>query len=376
MESYLTAEISAGAITHNISLFRGLISPSTKLCAVVKSDCYGHGWQQLLDVIAAKTDWLGVATPDEAIGLRRIGINLPVLLFFPACAYTDGAKLNEALDELLASEITLTAVNVREATRISESAGRIGRTAIIHLKIDSGMTRSGASPDDVPQIIEQIRRLPGVQLGGIYTHFATADEADKTFAEHQLKIFLDVINRSGGPEGMTIHAANSAAAIDLPNSRLDMIRPGIAMYGYQPSDTMINRLPLRPALRLTGLLMQVKDVPAGSSTSYGRTYTFDRPSRIGIVPVGYGDGYFRCLSNKSAMKVRGQFAQVRGTVCMDQVVIDLTGIPQAQVGDEVEIISNDPSAINSVENLARLAHTIPYEITCRLGNRIRRKLVD
>ncbi|MBI5724995.1 MAG: alanine racemase [Planctomycetes bacterium] len=373
MESYLTAEISASAVTNNLTLLRGRLAPATKLCAAVKADCYGHGRQQILGLIAGKADCLAVATPEEAVAIRRLGYEIPVLMFFSACTYPDGAELRDALDELVSKRIILTVVNQREADRVSESAGRVGRTALVHLKVDTGMTRSGVLPDQAPPLIDNLRKLPGVKLEGIYTHFATADKA---FTNRQLEILLDVIGKSGGRAGLTIHAANSAAAIDLPRSQLDMIRPGIAIYGYQPSDEMITRLPLRPALRLIGPLMQVKDVPAGSSTSYGLTYTFDRPSRIGLAPIGYGDGYLRCLSNKSAMRVRGRYAPVRGTICMDQTVIDLTDIPQASAGDEIEIISNDPAAINSVENLARLSGTIPYEITCRLGSRVRRKLVD
>jgi alanine racemase len=376
MESYLRAEISAGAVTSNLSLLRGRLAPATKLCAVVKADCYGHGWQQLLGLIAGKADCLAVATPEEALSIRRMGHDVPILTFFSACAYADGAELRDALDELVAKRIMLTVVSPQEAVCVSESAARGGQTALVHLKVDTGMSRSGVMPDQAPQVIRRLRATPGVKLAGVYTHFANADEADKQFAKRQLAVFMDVIEQAGGRRDFALHTANSAAVIDLPQAHLDMVRPGIAIYGYQPSDKLINHLPLRPALRLSGSLMQVKDVPAGSSTSYGLRYTFERPSRIGLAPIGYGDGYPRCLSNRAAMKVRGKSAPVRGMICMDQVVIDLTDIPQARAGDEVEIISNDPAAINSVENLARLAGTIPYEITCRLGSRARRELVD
>ena len=164
--------------------------------------------------------------------------------------------------------------------------------------------------------------------------------------------------------------------IDLPQTHGNMVRPGIAVYGYQPSDEMHVRLPLQPCLRLTGRLMQVRDVPAGSRCGYGLRYTFTRPSRIGLVPVGYGDGYPRSLSDKTVMRLRGQLVPTRGTISMDQTIIDLTDLPSAAVGDVVEIISPDPADPHSVEGLARLAGTIPYEITCRLGDRVRRKLVD
>ena len=179
-----------------------------------------------------------------------------------------------------------------------------------------------------------------------------------------------------GSSGLILHAANSAAIIDMPGTHLHMVRPGIAVYGYQSSDDMLNRAELRPSLRLTGRLMQVKPVAAGSRCGYGLTYTFTRPGRIGLVPVGYADGYLRCFSNRAQMRIAGRDVPVRGRVSMDQTIIDLTDMPEAKAGDEVEIISPNPSDPHSVENLARLAGTIPYEITCHLGNRVRRKLVD
>jgi len=164
--------------------------------------------------------------------------------------------------------------------------------------------------------------------------------------------------------------------VDLPETHLEMVRPGIAVYGYQPSDEMHVRLPLQPCLRLTGRLMQVRPMPAGSRCGYGLRHTFERDSRVGLVPVGYADGYLRCLTNKTVMRVRGQLVPARGTISMDQTIVDLTDVPSAAVGDEVEIISPDPADPHSVENLARLAGTIPYEITCRLGDRVRRRLVE
>jgi alanine racemase len=177
-------------------------------------------------------------------------------------------------------------------------------------------------------------------------------------------------------DGLIRHAANSAATIDLPQSHFDMVRPGIALYGYQPSDAMHRKLPLRPALRLVGRLMQTKTLPAGSACGYGLTHTFRRDSVVGLVPIGYGDGYLRCLSNRASVRVAGRDVPVCGRVSMDQIIVDLTDAPAARVGDEAEVISNDPSTPHSVENLARLAGTIPYEITCRLGRRVKRVLVD
>lgn len=376
MENYLTAEISASAVEHNLALLRSRVPKGTHVCAVVKADCYGHGLDTLLGVISENVDCLAVATPREALDLRELGYERPILTFFSASAHADAAEKAEALEELIAQGVILTVVSAAEAPLLAAAAAKVGADAQVHVKIDSGMGRSGVPAEQAGQLLRLLRGLPRVRLRGAYTHFACADEADKSYSRRQLGEFLQVIDAGGGRAGLTLHAANSAAIIDLPEAHLDMVRPGIAMYGYQPSEQMHNRLPLRPCLRLTGRLMQVRDVPAGSRVGYGLTHTFDRAGRSGLVPMGYADGYFRCLGNRASMRVAGRDAPIRGRVAMDQIIIDLTECPAAKVGDEVEIISPDPAAPHSVENLARLAGTIPYEITCRLGRRVRRVLVE
>jgi len=376
VESYLTAEISAGAVRDNLNLLRARLAPGAKLCAVVKADCYGHGVDLLIDTIAAAADCLAVTTPHEAIYLRSLGYVGPILMFFTPCAYSEGRELRDALDELIVHNVTLTVVAASEVAAVAESAARVGSDARVHVKVDSGMGRSGVLAGHLPAFADMVRRQRHVRLTGVYTHFATADETDKTYARKQLRRFTAAVDACGDRAGLTVHCANSAATIDLPETHMNMVRPGIAVYGYQPSDEMHTRLPLRPALRLWGRLMQIKSVPAGSGCGYGMTHTFDRDSRVGLVPVGYADGYYRSLSNKATMRVRGRDVPIRGRVSMDQVIIDLTNLPEAQVGDEVEIISADAAAPNSVENLAAIAGTIPYELTCRLGRRVRRVLVD
>lgn len=376
MDSYLTAEISASAVRDNLALLRKRLGVGTKLCAVVKADCYGHGVELLLGAVSGSADCLAVAAPQEAMQLRSLGYERPILMFFSPCAYPEG-QVQDALAKLISESVTLTVASPDEVDAIARVAERLGAEAQVHVKIDSGMWRSGVAPDDAAALVAQVRAAGGVKLTGLYTHFATADSADKTFTHGQLESFLSAVQACGGPSGLTLHAANSAAAIDLPESHLDMVRTGIAIYGCHPSDQLHNRLPLRPAMRLTGRLIQVKNVPAGGRCGYGLTYTFDRDARVGLVPVGYADGYFRCLSNRAAMRIAGRDVPIRGRVSMDQTIIDLTEVPQARVGDEVEIVSADPSAPHSVENLARLAGTIPYEITCRLNApRIHRVLVD
>jgi alanine racemase len=376
MQSYLTAEISASAVKANLQLLRSRLAAPTKLCAVVKADCYGHALNLLLPVISPLVDHLGVATPEEAINVRRLGYHGPIITFFSSCAYSDGHELRDALEELVAHHVTLTVVSMPEVESVALAAKRVGARPVVHVKIDTSMGRSGVLWDQAGELVARIRREQTVQLGGLYTHLATADETDKRTAAEQLEHFAAAVRAAGGKGELLLHAANSAGLIDLPEAHLDMVRPGIAIYGYQPSDEMHHRLALRPAMRVWGRLMQVKNVPAGSRVGYGLTYTFDRDSRVGLVPIGYGDGYFRNLSNRATMRVRGRDVPIRGRVSMDQITIDLSLVPEAQVGDVVEIVSSDPAAPHSVENLARLAGTIPYEITCRLGRRVQRVLVE
>ncbi len=374
MESFLTADISAGAVRHNLRLLRERLTGGATICAVVQADCYGHGRRLLWPILAEHVDALAVATPHEAIELRDQGYEGEVLMFFSTCAY-DEPEYCDALEELVARNVTLTVVSPREVQSVAEAVARVDRPARVHVMIDTGMGRSGILPDFAGSLIKNIDRTPRVGLTGLYTHFATADEADKSFTRQQLSTFLETIQPFRRP-GVTLHAANSAATIDLPETHLDWVRPGIAIYGYQPSEQMHTKLPLKPALRLSAMLMQVKTLRAGSRCGYGLTHRFDADTRVGLVPVGYGDGYLRSLSNNAVMRVRGHDAPIRGRVSMDQIIIDLSAVPDARVGDAVEILSPDPLSTNSVEALARRAGTIPYEIICRLGARVRRNLVE
>ena len=360
---------------HNVALLRALIPPGTRLCAAVKANAYGHGARTVIPLLSEHVDCFGVATPAEATELLEMGCRTPILVFFSVGACQGSAELHGVVEDLVARDVWLTVTCLADAELVAAAAARVGRPAGVHVKVDSGMGRSGLSPEALPAVVESIRAKPGLRLVGIYTHFAVAEEADKTYTLWQLRRFLGGI-RASNVQGALLHSANSAATIDLPQSHLGMVRPGLAVYGYQPSDQMHVRLPLRPVLRLTARLAHVTCVRAGCGCGHALAYTFARDGRGGLVPVGYGDGYPRSLSNKACMRVAGKDAPVRGQVSMDQTIIDLTDIPSAKVGDEVEVISSDPLAPNSVESLARLAGTIPYEITSRMGPRVDRVPVE
>ena len=371
MHHYLRAEISVGAIRHNIALIRNLLGNQTALCAVVKANAYGHGIEKVLGAIGAESDALAVVTAVEAVTLRELGWERPILLLCPVAAIEPSD-----LVDLIVDGVILNLTSKDELPLLKQASDKAHRPAEVHISVDTGMTREGVRADQAAELVNLTRQSDFVKLTGMYTHFACADEADKSSTLQQFELFMKTVDTIGGREGLVLHAANSAATIDLPQTHLDMVRVGIAIYGYQPSDNLQNKLPLKPALRLLGSVALIKDVPAGTSSGYGLTYTFDSPARIALVPIGYADGYPRSLSNIASVRIGGIDCPVRGRVSMDQIVVEITDAEGVSIGDEVEIISPDPQASNSVENLARLANTIPYEIVSRLGNRIERMIVD
>ncbi len=367
MKNYLTAAISESAVRHNISELRKLIGPHVKLCPVVKDDCFGHGMDVLYPVLSELTDGFAVAAPLEALELRKKGYHGFILCFLSA--YFDDFKVQ---DELVWQEITQTVMSKSALESIQAAAKRVGKTAKVHLKVDTGMGRLGVPANQAVDLIASINGLEEVELTGIYTHFATADEADRTATIKQLELFNAILPHVGT---ITCHAANSAATMDWPETHFDMVRVGIAMYGCHPSDQLRNRVDLRPCMSVTAKLIAVKHMRQGSRSGYGLVHEFTRDSRVGVVPIGYGDGYFRSLSGRAVVRINGYDAPVCGRISMDQMTIDVTHVPDVKVGDGVEVISSDPDAPNCVENLARLAGTIPYEITCHLGHNMRHELV-
>jgi len=368
MKNYLTATISASAVRHNIQALRAVIGPSVKLCPVVKDDCYGHGMEVLYPVLSEVVDGFAVASPLEALRLREKGYEGFILCFLSA--YFDDFEVQ---DELVKRGITQTVMSRSALGSIEAAAARVGQTALVHLKVDTGMGRLGVLSGQAPGMVQAIQESVDVRLTGIYTHFATADEEIRDAVLQQLECFRSIIPPAGG---LVLHAANSAATIDFPETHFSMVRPGIAVYGCHPSDHLVNRVELRPCMTVKAKLIAVKHVPEGSCCGYGLTHRFDKDSKVGVVPIGYGDGYFRNLSGKAVVRINGMDAPVCGRVSMDQMTVDVTDMPDVRVGDEVEVISANPEAPNSIENLARLADTIPYEITCHLGHNIRHVLVD
>ncbi|MDD3663040.1 MAG: alanine racemase [Candidatus Pacebacteria bacterium] len=375
---YVTAEVSAGALAENIRLCKNLVGDS-QVWVLIKADCYGHGLKLILPVLAKHADGLVAATPGEALTARELGYDGQMLVLFPSGCDIFSPAQAEGVDELIRTQTHLTVTCSAEADYVSRRAASAGRTARIHVMVDSGMTRSGVLPCAASGLLTHIKADSNLKLTGIYTHLATADEMDKSFAHQQLDTFDEVLGQCGitPDSGIMRHAANSPGLIELPRCRYDMVRLGLSLFGYHSSFDMENRLPLRPCLKLKSFIMQTNEVPAGSKCGYGCTYVCKRDSLIGLVPIGYADGYLRQFSNRASMIVRGKVAPVIGRVSMDQTILDLTDIPGATVGDEAVVISNDTNDPNDVEKLAVIGDTIPQVVTSHLNtSRIRRVLVD
>lgn len=362
------ANINLDAIHHNVENMKKLLKPGTKLMAVIKADGYGHGAVPVAEALEDVADAYGVAILEEGIELRQAGVTKPILIL----GYTPKPLYRPMIENDIA-----TAVFTREMGReISDAAAGMGRTARIHMKLDTGMGRIGFRPGEESLAdIKWIAGLPGIAIEGCFTHFARMDEADKTRAKEQLRSYLDFVGRIE-EEGIIIpvkHVSNSAGIIDMPEAGLDMVRDGISVYGMYPSEEVQrDRVRLEPAMELKAYVSFVKTLPAGVQISYGGTYTTTRVTRVATIPVGYADGYPRALSGKGHVLIHGQSAPVLGRICMDQFMVDVTDIPNTMQGDEVTLIGRDGDCVISVEELAGMSGSFHYEFVCDVGKRVPR----
>lgn len=350
-----------------------------RLCAVVKCNAYGHGVDIVLPALnEAGVDMLAVAAIKEAEQLKSMDCKFPILLMGSEFSvYKDKVKKDIA-NWLVANEIRITPMNISDVEALAFAAQHLEKKAVFHLLLDTGMSRMGLDEQNLLALITKIRSNEHIEIEGLYTHFAAADENDKSFSNYQLQRFKSFVKylKDDGLNIPILHAANSAAAIDLPESHFGMIRTGISLYGYYPSGRIHNKPQLKPAMKVTSFLTAVKKIAAGSFIGYGCTYKATVDMVVGIVPIGYGDGYDRRLSNTGQMRVSGGLVPVVGRVSMDQTIVDLTGPTNSglkvSAGAEVTVIDNVRQEPNSVESLAKLLDTIPYEIVTRLGPRIQR----
>lgn len=367
------AEIDLDAVAFNIESIKQRISSDTKIIAVIKADGYGHGAVLIAKLLEDDSRVWGyaVATAQEAMELRENGLKKPVLIL----AYT----FPSAYEELIQNEIQLTVFTLEMAKALSDAAVKAGKICKIHIKLDTGMTRIGLPPvDDSIAVVRQILALENLETEGIFTHFARADETDRTKAYAQLKQFQDFVRRLEKAAGIKIplkHCSNSAGIVWLPEANMDAVRAGIILYGLWPSADVKEggEMALRPALCLKSRVVYVKTVPKGQEISYGGTYTTNRQTRVATVCIGYGDGYPRSLSNKGYVLINGQRAPILGRVCMDQFMVDITDIEgTVQTGTEVTLIGRDRDEEITMEDLGALSGRFNYELACDLGKRIPR----
>lgn len=362
------AAIDAAALRENFTLVRAAVPPAVALLAVVKADAYGHGAALVAPILeAAGADWLGVATLEEGVQLRAVGVRKPILVLTGG-----GGRDVETLQEYHLS------VAVLDREMVREFAAALGPHRLrVHVKVDTGMGRIGVLPAELPALLTELRRAGTFDVEGVFSHFANADSVDREYSDYQLTGFRQAIATlsAAGERPRWVHIANSAATLSRPDTHFTLVRPGIALYGV-PSAPAIAPNGLRPVMRLVTRVVQLKLVPAEFPVSYGQTFVTRRSSVIATLPIGYADGYSRALSNRAAVLIRGQRAPVVGTVCMDLTMVDVTDVGGVQVGDEVVLWGRQDRAEIGVAEVAEWQGSITYEVLTRLGKRVPRVLQE
>lgn len=370
------AEVNLDNIEHNYNIIKKQLSEKTKICCVIKADAYGHGSLELAQLYERLgADFFAVSNLEEALELRIGGISLPILIL----GYTPASYAKE----LAENNISQAVFSVEYAKQLSESAKSLGVCVKVHLKIDTGMSRIGImcqnmERDNAPSQALEIFALDGLNVTGIFTHFAVSDEKDegREYTEHQLECFKYVISalKDSGidTDNIICHCANSAAIMDYAQTQIDMVRAGIILYGLAPSGKLKGQLDLRPAMEIKSVVAHIKEIEKGTTVSYGRTFTADKKMRIATVPIGYADGYIRSLAGDAYMIVGGKKAKVVGRICMDQCMLDVTDIDNIKVGDVVTVVGKVGDAEISTDDVAAWTGTINYEVVCLVGKRVPR----
>jgi alanine racemase len=363
-------DVSIDAIKENVKAFREHIKPSSKLLTVVKADGYGHGAVEIAKAaIDSGADGLGVALLDEALELRQAGFQVPILVL----GYTKPEGIEQAVQE----NITLTVYSKDSIHAIHKACEKLNKRAKVHVKIDTGMTRIGLQTKEAALELIKMMDPNQIEIEGIYTHFADADNPDASYTQKQFNEFLEVTEYLEA-QGFAIpirHCCNSAGTIAYPKMHLDMCRVGISTYGLYPGEHLKEMIDLTQAMTFQTKPVQIKEVPAGQSISYGRTYTPDHTSVIATLPVGYADGFSRRLSNRGEVTVKGKRALIVGRICMDQAMIDITDIPEVTSDDIVTIFGDEHKGYVPLDEVADLLDTIHYEIVCLIGKRVPRNYV-
>lgn len=367
IERPVWAEINLSAIANNVRQIKTLVKPGVKFCAVVKADGYGHGAIAVArTALEAGADRLAVAILGEALELRRAGFTVPILIL--------GFTPSQQAAQVVANDITQTVFSLEAAEALSAAALACGKRAKVHIKIDTGMSRIGIQPQEAGDFAAAVAALPGIEIEGVFSHFATSDSEDKSFTWEQFGKFKHALEMI---EARRIkipirHIANSAATLEMPETHLDMVRPGIILYGLWPSDEVKQTINLVPAMKFKAQVGYVKGLQPRVSISYGRTYFTEKESVVATLPVGYADGWTRLLAGKASVVIKGERAPLVGRVCMDQCMVDVTSIPGVVAGEEA-LLFGGPQL--PVEEVAQKIGTINYEIVCMIGKRVPRHFV-
>jgi alanine racemase len=364
------AVIDTGAIRFNYLQLRQGLPASVKMMAIVKANAYGHGDVEVARVLEGLgCEFLGVALAEEGERLRHSGIRLPIVVL--------GGVWPGQMEGVFDLDLTPVVFDLATARLIDERARKTGATKVVHVKIDTGMCRVGVMPAEVEGFFTALKGLSGVRVEALLSHFSEAEKEDSAFTERQLAVFLSCLEtiKALGFEPDYLGMANSAALVDMPETRLNLVRPGIMLYGSYPSERLRDKISLMPAMRLKTRILLIKAVPGGFPVSYGGTFRTRRESLIAILPIGYADGVPRGLSNRGAVIVNGKRAPIVGAVCMDMTMADVTDVPGVKAGDEAILIGRQGESEITVEEAARLAGTISYEILCGISGRVPRVYV-
>lgn len=361
------AEIDLSAIAYNLRGVRKRVGSETKIMAVVKANAYGHGIELVAPFVesAGLVDYFGVAFAEEGVTLRKAGLRIPIHVFTPPFESQVSLFTEFGLEPTVSS--------IREIAFLDRSATKAKKSISLHLKIDTGMNRIGVKPADLEPLVHALSKSKRLAVQGVFTHFATADEANKQFLMHQIDEFQRQVERLKqlGVEPGLVHCANSASILDVPESLFSMVRPGVMMYGYYPSRTTSESIPLKVAMTLKSRVSLVKWIGPGESVSYGRRFVATKRTQIATIPIGYADGYTRLLSGKAGVLIRGKKYPIAGTICMDQLMADV-GADEVVPGDEVVLIGSQGAGQISAWDLASSLGTIPYEICCAISSRVPR----
>ena len=362
------ADIDLDAIYENVKNAKALLKKDTKMMAIVKADGYGHGAVEVARQIDELVDAYGVAILEEGIELRKAGFTKPILIL--------GYTPKPLYPAMILNDIATAVFTMEMAKEISDTAVAMHKNANIHIKLDTGMSRIGFSiTKESKETIEQIAKLPGIEIKGCFSHFARMDEKDKTKANEQFAKFTKMVNaleKDGVDLGIR-HISNSAGIMEAPEVQMDMVRNGICLYGLYPSEEVQKeRLPLKPAMELKAYVSYVKTLEPGVEIGYGGTYTTTKKTRVATIPVGYADGYPRCLSGKGSVLIHGKKAPILGRVCMDQFMVDVTDIDNVCIGDRVTLFGKDGDSCITIEEISAMAYSFNYEFVCDIGKRIPR----